>query len=100
MTNDIEWTQGNMETTISDLQSQRNEMSEQMEQVKTSLRDQLLQTGMSGSVADTLLETFQKEVVDPAEQYLETAMNYINENTEVNEALVENTKNNTNIATM
>lgn len=97
---DIRWTQGEMETTISNLETQRNEMNDQMEQIKSSLRDQLLQTGMSGSVADALLETFQKEVVEPAEQYLETAMNYITENTRVNEALIDTTKNNTNIATM
>lgn len=95
---DFVWTQSNMEGTIADLQTKRTEMSDTMENVKTELRDKLLQTGMSGTVADALLETFQREVVDPANTYLDTAMNYVTENTEVNDTLEEATEKNTNIA--
>lgn len=98
--NDFVWTQSNMEGAITELQAKRTEMSDTMENVKSELRDKLLQTGMSGAVADTLLETFQREVVAPAEEYLETAMNYITENTRVNETLSETTQSNTNIASM
>ncbi len=89
---------GEMEAIISSLESARTEMDSTMEKVKSELRDKLLQAGMSGPTADALLATFQKEVVNPTTQYLDTAMSYITKNKNVNNTMSETSQANIKIA--
>ena len=92
--NDYSYVAGNMEEIIAKLEAKRAEMDTTMENVKETLKVELLQTGMTGDTADILLDTFQREVVAPAEQYLNTAMTYITKNRAVDTAMQENIKRN------
>lgn len=89
---------GAMANAISELEASKAEMDNKMEAVKSTLRDNLLQAGMTGQAADALLETFRREVVQPAEEYMEVATNYIKQNSEVKEAMDANINKTVNIA--
>lgn len=76
----------NLENTIASLQAKRNEMSSKMDDIKSTLRDNLLQAGMSGKTADALLDTMKREVDAPVEEYLTSAETFISQNQQAQEA--------------
>lgn len=98
--NNFEYTQAEMLNVINDLEASRNQAAETIETIKSELKDQLLTAGMSGTTADALLATFEKEVVQSAEDYLATADHFIKQNKNVQATMDENSNKNVNIAQM
>lgn len=98
--NDYNYNSANMEQLISDLKNERTNMEASFDSIITSLRDKLLQYGMTGTTADALLATFEKEVVEPSRAYLETADTFISMNQSAFEAFEANSQKTTNIASM
>lgn len=98
--NNFEYAQAGMEEAISDLTAAKTKASESFEEIKAELRDNLLSAGMSGSTADVLLETFEKEVTEPAENYLVNAEHFIDQNTRVKSEMDNNSSTNISIASM
>ena len=96
----FKYTQSEMQTAISDLETSKQNMSNDIDKIKTELRDKLLATGMSGTTADALLATFEKEVVTPAEEYLATADHFINQNKNVEAEMAANSADNVKTAQM
>lgn len=94
------YTQGEMQTAISDLETSKQNMSNDIDKIKSELRDKLLATGMTGTTADALLATFEKEVVTPAEEYLATADHFINQNKNVEMEMAANSADNVKTAQM
>lgn len=94
------YTQGEFQTAIADLEASRNKQSGEFDTIKATLRDDLLATGMSGTTADALLTTFEKEVVAVAEEYLATADHFINQNKNVEMEMTSNSADNVKTATM
>lgn len=94
------YVQGEMQTAIADLESSKQKMSSDIETIKTSLRDKLLSAGMTGSTADALLATFEKEVVTPAEDYLATADHFISQNKSVEAEMAASSAENVKTAEM
>jgi hypothetical protein len=94
------YTQGEMQTAISDLETSKQNMSNDIDKIKSELRDKLLATGMTGTTADALLATFEAEVVKPAEEYLATADHFINQNKSVEAEMAANSADNVKTATM
>ncbi len=96
--NDYSYNSANMEQLISDLKTERSNMETSFETIMSDLRDKLLQYGMTGTTADALLATFEKEVVEPSRAYLETADTFISMNQAAFEAFEANSQKTTNIA--
>ena len=94
------YTQGEMQTAIADLETSKQKMMTDIDSIKTSLRDKLLSTGMTGTPADALWATFEQEVVAPAEEYLATADHFINQNKSVEAELAANSAENVKTAGM
>lgn len=94
------FTQGEMQTAISDLETSKQKMSGDIDAIKASLRDKLLAAGMTGTTADALLATFEKEVVSPAEEYLATAEHFISQNKSVEAEMAANSAENVKTAEM
>lgn len=88
------------QTALADLETSRTNQSNEFETIKETLRKELLETGMSGTTADALLATFEKEVVAPAEEYLATADHFINQNKSVEAEMESNSTDNVKTATM
>ena len=74
------YAQGEMDTAISELEASKNKASGNLEEIKATLRQDLLAAGMTGTTADAMLETFEKEIAKPATDYLDTADHFINQN--------------------
>ena len=98
--NNFEYVQGVMDDTISELNAAKTQASENFEAIKSELRDNLLAAGMSGTTADALLATFEKEVTQPAENYLTNAEHFIKQNTDAKAVMDENITKNVDIASM
>lgn len=98
--NNFEYVQAGMDQAITDLTNAKNRASENFEEIKSTLRDELLAAGMSGTTADALLATFEKEVTEPAANYLENAEHFIRQNIDVKAVMDENSAKNVNIASM
>lgn len=94
------YTQAEMQSAIADLETSKQKMSSDIDTIKNELRDELLATGMTGTTADALLATFEKEVVAPAEEYLTTADHFINQNKNVEAEMAANSADNVKTATM
>lgn len=94
------YTSSEMQAAISDLETSKQKMNDDIESIKSSLRDDLLATGMTGTTADALLATFEKEVVAPAEEYLATADHFISQNKNVEIEMSNNSAENVRTAEM
>ncbi len=96
----FKYTQGEMQTAIADLESSLVKMEGDIDKIKADLRDRLLATGMSGTTADALLETFEVEIVKPAQEYVATAKHFINQNKSVETEMAANSADNVRTAQM
>lgn len=98
--NDYNYNSANMEQLISDLKTERSNMETSFDTIITDLRDKLLQYGMTGTTADALLSTMEKEVIEPSRAYLDTADTFISMNQTAYEAFEANSQKTTQIASM
>lgn len=94
------YAQGEMETAIGELEASKNKASGNLEEIKATLRQDLLAAGMTGTTADAMLETFEKEIAKPATDYLDTADHFINQNRNVHAEMSSNSADNVRTASM
>ena len=97
---DFRYNAQGMSDVIANLKSAKEEADNLADNIQAILRDKLMAEGIVGSTADVLIETFDKEVVQPLLGFSEQSQTYITQNETVQQLEDENSQRNQQVASM
>ncbi len=97
---DFRYNAQGMSDVIANLKSAKEEADNLADNIQSILRDKLMAEGIVGSTADVLIETFDKEVVQPLLGFSEQSQTYITQNETVQQLEDENSQRNQQVASM
>ncbi len=100
-TNDnYRYNQSSFDDMLATLKADKEEMDALAGQIRTIVRDNLLEQGITGTTAENLVKTFDEEVIQKMTGYFDTAEANIKKDERFKELADENSAKNNRIASM
>lgn len=99
-TDNYRYNQGSFDEMLTGLKSKKAELDELAEQIRGIVQKNLLENGITGTTADSLLKTFDTEVIQKMTEFADSADINIQQNEKFKELADETSSQNNRTASM